>query len=798
MSRIFDLRKARESFVLRGKLATVLLSALLTSCGSLQTGDFGIEENEVESRFAAGTVEIASFQPIPWFTIVDDLKPKFDIKSAKPLLVEVGPVVGGDDYRASRRLAADLGISLAGDVSESTQTNEATTTTDALGATQSTSSSTTSDQSSKTTPDEISVDPAASSSLIGSPGDLAGFTFDPDLKYRAATALFQNIQLLDKYLETPPGDPSKDAYLMRVQLTVSPFAHQMPYDVYTLLGFRTESDGPNYRIFPLIIADNLERINTRRITESLKAIELAIGGRSGSVSAGAGLEAALDKLRTLIGSDLNSLVTYSQPDDESLSVRLAAPFNSKSGYETRARTYDVMFVVVFDQIPAGSESKFTIFAESTFRHARTGKALPPITERDISKLASAVESEWKLSGCLDQNRFTSKPPCLPSNLDAQSTYKNMEDMTPEEYVVRGIYQPTETAPLIFNYFYDYNENYQLLRELLRARRASKYEATQVTLRPINRDPPPSQIAVFVDDGNKTTVSLGHAGQYDLSTIEAGLYYGADEFGALIKSGEPTKDLQMRLYNQSLKNALPKLPEIEQFDWSTLSPASASLPTTFTSVLNLNEGPFLHQAAIYANRNLQLEFPSLANLGLDTTKGSVSLSISVGGPGSEPRVYKLKRLKASKTPERTAHFQVTKLSKSFADGKPSGTTHGKAIATLVIEAISKTPQPADVANYRLTLSGAPLIQLEALKDDGSVDPANPALLKLSKNAATFSKIGGAFRVSTDAPAPLNSAVLFTVEALDNKGQPIEGEKVSGSFDPPKGESKPDTQQSASRD
>jgi len=709
--------------------AVLFVAFGLNSCGTLDVRNFGIEENEKGSKYQAGTVDIATFKPIVWSTISDDLKPNFGIKNAKELLAEVAPVVGGDDYRASQRLAIELASTLGGPVLDKTVTSNATSDIDALGAETETGSTAINSTVTQSTPDAITISPATLASLITAPSALdeanSGYSFDPHQKYKGALALFQKIILLDRYLDEPLDEDDKTAHLIRAQITVSPFARQQPYDVYTTLSFdltdlteRSEnSDKVKYRIFPLIVADNLERTNTRRIAESLQSIQSSLGARQGLFAAGGGVNNALDKLRSLVGSDLSSLVTYTQPHDNSLAIRFAAPFDAKSGYSMRARTYDVTFVVVtetagdnnlYDNI--GTPIKMSVFAENVLRHVRTGEAIPDINEKDIETLEKRVATLMKTLS------FT------PVVLTNGSTISGSQGLVHEV-----IYQNNDAvAAEVISLFRTSLRDSQLHADLQRARDTRLNKFSDIELKQLDFALPNSQTPTLLDDGKTTTVQLVGRSRPSLRKMVAELSF------------TPTN------------------------------------PSTTSSTANQNEyGPFRHIAMSHTDSIYQIKFPSLSSLGIDLAKGKLVLELDYN-KGAKSEVYIPRALKASKTPVREASFKVTQFSTGFTEGSGTNGAH----ARIVVDAKSKSGAANDIKSYRLTILGAPLAQLNQLNSDGTIKTDSGIVMDSSKNAAVFTSLGAAYDIILKGiKVPANTEINCKIEGLDSAAKVITQELVS---------------------
>ena len=60
---------------------------------------------------------------------------------------------------------------------------------------------------------------------------------EPSLQYNTALALHQEVQLLNSYIRNAAKRSGYIPYIVRLQITVLPFARNQPYDVYADIGF---------------------------------------------------------------------------------------------------------------------------------------------------------------------------------------------------------------------------------------------------------------------------------------------------------------------------------------------------------------------------------------------------------------------------------------------------------------------------------------------------------------------------------------------------------------------------------
>ncbi|MCA1990020.1 MAG: hypothetical protein LDL07_12900, partial [Desulfarculus sp.] len=62
------------------------------------------------------------------------------------------------------------------------------------------------------------------------------------LEYQLANALYQEVQILNNYVRYAARSKGYEAFLVRLQVSIMPLAHDMPYDTYVNIGFMTEPE----------------------------------------------------------------------------------------------------------------------------------------------------------------------------------------------------------------------------------------------------------------------------------------------------------------------------------------------------------------------------------------------------------------------------------------------------------------------------------------------------------------------------------------------------------------------------
>jgi len=201
---------------------------------------------------------------------------------------------------------------------------------------------------------------------------------EPLLRYLAATALLQEVQLLNQYLNYAPIPKSYVPYLVRLQISLMPSRRDMPYDAYTLLSFFQEpikpTDQPSIPlkgekycksvgaptqskntaegttqiplVIPLLVSDSLEAASSARSREMLLSLALGLSAATQGAGATAGVESALNKLQSSTSNDLNSLFSVARVSPNTLRVRMGAYRNGVKTYTMVPRTHTVSVLVL--------------------------------------------------------------------------------------------------------------------------------------------------------------------------------------------------------------------------------------------------------------------------------------------------------------------------------------------------------------------------------------------------------------------------------------------------------------------
>lgn len=388
-----------------------VITVVLGSCANSSDQRLYEKPTTFDSYAQAGSVHLAVLSVAPWQRYATDMSPNFQI-DGKTAFDQVMPITQKIEDRILDAWAAQLAVSAGGTAISKTKT----ITTDESGEkkassteTQTTSSgslpgiggaSTTGgadDKSGDKTADKPSSPIGGNFNSNSAPGLLNkaadkntapqwGETLpvEPMLRYQAATALYQEVQMLNRYVRDAASREGMNAYLVRMQVSTMPSARNEPYDAYVTLSFftgensldvdgkvatpRVELPSSDKRednqcvVVPLLVTDNLEAALRLRSVETLRKVLLAAEAMIKGIAVGGQVERKFDALSTGLGEDLNSLLTVARVSDNTLRVRLGAMQQGTVRYAMVPRTHNITAVVLapkrFNEVRVVSYSEF--------------------------------------------------------------------------------------------------------------------------------------------------------------------------------------------------------------------------------------------------------------------------------------------------------------------------------------------------------------------------------------------------------------------------------------------------------
>ena len=252
---------------------------------------------------------------------------------------------------------------------------------------------------------------------------------DAMLEYSAATSLYQEVQLLNRYVQDAAIPAGHRAYVVRMQISLMPRRRHEPYDAYATLGFFTTpqpkdeaaaeaiasrgapgtmlrdldvalgSDGLGARVIPLLVTENLESSFETRMAESLAALSLSLGSIAPGLASGVGIDALQSSdSASVYGRDLNGLLTVARLSENSLRVRLGAMQESTANYAMVPRTHNVTVLVT---LPESVAPVVDLVTRTVLVDAESGVALPGTTREEVAALTQEVLADYALDGQLE-------------------------------------------------------------------------------------------------------------------------------------------------------------------------------------------------------------------------------------------------------------------------------------------------------------------------------------------------------------------------------------------------------------
>jgi len=347
----------------------------------------------------AGTAHVSVLSVAPWEEYIDALQPTFKMTSDDA----VQEAIAGTGVLDESILRAFSGMLKA------------------AGPTLGTDGQKTPGDASKASPPELGDVPKASENATFAP-TAPSVEIEPMMRHSAATALFQEVQLLNRYVRDAAVATGLVPYVVRMQVTLLPNARKEPYDAYATITFFAGNNAAAQayesaeglwaraikpipdtdeaidqlpRVLPLLVTDDLESTRHSEAAERIRVLAAAAQFMSGNAQIGAGVQSKADNLAKALSNDFNSLLTVTRQSENSVRARLGA-VRSGQHYQMVPRTHNVTFLVM---VPTRT-NVVSYVSTTTLRDAELGSRLParspPREQRKVAELKESWSKEWKL------------------------------------------------------------------------------------------------------------------------------------------------------------------------------------------------------------------------------------------------------------------------------------------------------------------------------------------------------------------------------------------------------------------
>lgn len=403
-------------------LCRVVLGALLGLGLGACCGHDLFEERRVDRQEEAASTHVSVLAVAPFEDYVAALQPKFSL-TAEQALDKVVPTTR--DLEEKFLDALLLSLKAAPPTSSVTVTESKITKVSSDGSDTATGERNVEGQRG---PGDLSKIPVTSdfakdarASAGGPPAEQSVLktpvTIEPMLRYAAANALFQEVQILNRCIkQAPTRGRDRSAYVpyvVRLQVSVMPMARHMPYDVFANVAFFcTSEERPGVavkdadsvpEVIPMLVTDNLEATMHSRSLDQVRQLSLAIVAMIQGVSASAEFQRKVESLQSVLGRDLNSLLTVGKLSQNMLRVRLGAAQEVEANHALVPQTHNVTVLLL---VPPNRPT-VRLRAQTMLRDSTSGKPLAGRTRGEVLKRqADIIEKYADLS---DRENFVFSP-----------------------------------------------------------------------------------------------------------------------------------------------------------------------------------------------------------------------------------------------------------------------------------------------------------------------------------------------------------------------------------------------------
>ena len=290
---------------------------VLASC----SGDWPITSRDQ----AAGTMISAT--AIPWRQVAASMQPNFSLTADGAALL-VAPVTQEGSFATLQALgvSASAGALLGPFHAPSTGASAVTTP--------------------ASVPNEQAPTGNPTGAVLPTPSTPnTGFAIDPMLRYRAANALFQDVQMLNADLTSSFVNEHYVPYLVKLKLSVTPYRSNLPYDLFARISFfkplctneRTALERPDPEsgcskklpiVVPLIVTDDIERAASSTAAESATQLAAALSILAPYAQASGSVNSLRQTLESISGQNFDSLLTVGRASPNTVIARIGAAYQT--------------------------------------------------------------------------------------------------------------------------------------------------------------------------------------------------------------------------------------------------------------------------------------------------------------------------------------------------------------------------------------------------------------------------------------------------------------------------------------
>ncbi len=176
---------------------------------------------------------------------------------------------------------------------------------------------------------------------------------DPRLQYLLATALWQEIRILNRYVSDAAFKHKIQSrefvpYVVRMQVSNLPSSVKSSYVADIDLNFSSDQDEQPI-VVPLLINDHIEAALASRRNEEVRRVALSLAAMFKGIGADLSLETLNAELNRSLSREMNSLLTVTNTSQSSLRIRLGPRRYAENDYRASS---EPRFVTVLLLIPS--------------------------------------------------------------------------------------------------------------------------------------------------------------------------------------------------------------------------------------------------------------------------------------------------------------------------------------------------------------------------------------------------------------------------------------------------------------
>ena len=396
-------------------VGALIVAALLCGCPNSSF----LTDASPESRDQVAAALISVNTVAPWSQVAEAVQPNFALK-ADEALAQVVPTTARIQEQILSAFGATLALGLPQTSRQTTATTTGGTSTQDVSPGTTTTTTTSSDNTSTTTTRSPGIAPQvptgipANAALPGGQGVAGNIDIDPMLKYQAALALYQQVQLMNRQVQNVLQMTCYAPFLVQMKLSLLPYRRNLPFDLHgrvsffpgklsphaPMTGIRqlrapaghaeaakaleaakdncAETDLPF--VVPLLVTDDIERAIKSRAAETAQQIGFALSAMQQGVGANASVNNLKQAIDAVSAQDFNSRYTVARLADNTLYLRIGAANQASGGNALVGQTYDVSLLLLIPKtyFPGQGDIQPTIrvVSHTEFREASSGRILP--------------------------------------------------------------------------------------------------------------------------------------------------------------------------------------------------------------------------------------------------------------------------------------------------------------------------------------------------------------------------------------------------------------------------------------